>query len=410
MQTRRIRVFERSQLIVGQQGLEERDLALLARYEDEHRLGAFEIGWHCLKLKEHVGVFASGDLVLEILPKAEAPQRREDAALVGKWSRALRGMLAVAYDLPLAVAGSDQLESSDESLLDFFARHFLAQVRTLVRGGLAKGYRRVQDRVPGVKGKFIVGDLGIDAIVHRERQLCEYDVFDQDIIHNRLLAQAVAALRFAPLKPATLEEARALAAAFPDLSPVRVTAETFAALSWDRRTTAYKSAMDFARLILLGQSPIQRPGETQALTLLFAMNDLFETYIGALMLRAARQRGWKARLQSSLPFWEDLPIRPDIVLEADGRCIILDTKWKVLSTRRPGMDDLRQMYAYNRFFAAEQAYLVYPDVNGLGDRQGHYRDPDRPLQCGLIFVSLFDGDKLASDAGERLLAAVTKQV
>ena len=140
---------------------------------------------------------------------------------------------------------------------------------------------------------------------------------------------------------------------------------------------------------MLGLSPIQRPGETLALTLLFAMNDLFEAYIGALVVRAARQRGWKARLQSSLPFWEKITIRPDIVIEADGRRIILDTKWKVLSSPRPGMDDLRQMYAYNRFFAAERAFLVYPEVNGLGDHQGCYHDPDRHLGCGLLFVSLF---------------------
>lgn len=403
MRPRRIRVFERGEIKVGERGFEERDLALLARFEEERKLGAFEFGWRKLKLKEHVGVFASGDLVLEILPKAEPKGRREDEALARKWSVALRKMLEVAYELRLEATGSDALDERDESLLDVFARHFLALARELVRGGLIKGYRRVMEHVAGVKGKVIVGQRGIDAIVHRERQVCEYDVFDRDVLHNQLLAQAIAALRHAPLKAATIEEARRLSTALPDPRPLRVTPETFSTLRWDRRTSAYKPAMDFARHILLGLSPIQREGETPALALLFAMNDLFESYLGSLVAKAARKRGWTAWLQSSLPFWESNTIRPDIVLEGNGRRIILDTKWKVLPTPVPGMEDLRQMYVYERFFDAETAYLVYPEVHGLGFREGRYRDPDRRLRCGLLFVDLFAGEKLATDIGERLL-------
>jgi len=172
----------------------------------------------------------------------------------------------------------------------------------------------------------IAGGIGIDASVHWERQLCESDVFDWDIIHNRLLAQALDALCHAPLKPGTIEEARRLSAAFSDSQSIRVSPETFSDLYSDRRTSAYKPAMEFARNILLGLGPIQREGDTPALALLFVMNDLFEAYLGTLISKAARNRGWYERLQSSHPFWERTAIRPDIVLEGDGRRIILDTK------------------------------------------------------------------------------------
>jgi len=403
MSVRRIRVFERSEIRVGDRGFEERDLALLARFEEEHKLGAFELGWRKLKLKEHVGVFAAGDLVLEILPKAEPLARREDAALEKKWSRALRRMLEIAYNLPLESAGLGFLADEEGSLLDVFALHFLDLVHVLVRGGLAKGYRRIRERIPGVRGKVVAGDLGIEALVHRERLLCEHDIYDRDIPHNQLLALAISVLRFAPLAPTTIKRASKLFECFPDPKPIHATEGTFDSLQWDRRTDAYKPAMDFARFILLGLSPAQRVGDVQVLALLFAMNDLFEAYIGSLVAKAARSRGYSVRLQPSRRFWEKVSVRPDIVLESRGKRIILDTKWKILSSAAPNMNDLRQMYVYNRYFDSDQAYLVYPDIHGLERPDGKFRPPDQDLSCGLLFVKMFNGESLDLKLGEHLL-------
>jgi len=162
-------------------------------------------------------------------------------------------------------------------------------------------------------------------------------------------------------------------------------------------------ALEYSRLILLRFVPAQRPGERESLSLLFKMNVLFEGYIGILTWRAARKRGWRASLQSSKRFWERRTIRPDIILDTPNGRIILDTKWKVLRTAAPSVEDVRQMYAYNRFFHADRAVLLYPQVYDLPNRSGSYRGPDNGLSCELLFVPLFENDVLLSSLGEQIL-------
>lgn len=406
MRIRRIRVFERDTLRVDQKAFLSSDLEMLARYEEREKLGAFEIGWKCVRFKDYVGIFAAGDLVLEILPKAEAPRVREDPGLERKWAGALLRMLAVAYGLPLELSSDAGRRLAEGPLLDIFIGHFLDLVQGLVRGGLAKGYRRVIERVPGLRGKPIVHDVGLETLVHRDRLLCEYDIYDRDTPHNRILARALAELRLLPLAPRLIERAGRLLEAFPEIGSMRVTQASFVTLSWDRRTFAYRPAIDLARLILLGLAPLQVDSDTPALALLFKMNDLFEAYIGALVQKAGRRRGWHIALQQGRRFWEGMSIVPDIIIDTGERRVVLDTKWKVLAAAKPSPEDLRQMNVYERHFNAESAFLVYPKVDGLEDRVGRFREPDGRLVCGLAFVPLFDGEELARNLGDQVLDQV----
>jgi len=410
MKIRRIRVFEREALRIGDGDgeLKLRDVEAIAHYEERERLGAFQIGWKCVRTGEYVGVFTSDDLVLEILPKAERVGAREGPGLYAKWSNALLAMLSVAYDLPLEESGFASHDTTEESLLDVYACYFIRLVEGLVRGGLVKGYRRIREKLPAMRGKVIANMHGMDAAVHQERLLCEFDIYDLNTPHNMLLALALDALGHAPLSPRTRERARRLSEALPEVGLRRVTSETFDKLSWDRRSHAYRPAIDMARMILLGFSPLQSHGGSPTLALLFQMNMLFESYIGTMVQRSARTSGWSVSLQISTRFWDRRTIRPDILMRKNGRTVVLDTKWKVLTTSSPSIDDVRQLYVYNRYFNAKEAWLVYPSVYGVQDHLGSYRSPDADLQCGLAFIDLFSGENLSKTIGASILALVDR--
>lgn len=58
-------------------------------------------------------------------------------------------------------------------------------------------------------------------------------------------------------------------------------------------------------------------------------------------------------------------LRPDIVLEKEGRIIVMDTKWKKLinnERKNYGISqaDMYQMYAYSKKYETSEIWLLYP--------------------------------------------------
>lgn len=85
-------------------------------------------------------------------------------------------------------------------------------------------------------------------------------------------------------------------------------------------------------------------------------------------------------------------MKPDIVLEYNGNRIVLDTKWKNLNgSHLPSPEDLRQMYAYHRYFKAAKTALVYPGEESkliTGDYSAVENDQlTDQLTCGIAFIS-----------------------
>jgi hypothetical protein len=134
--------------------------------------------------------------------------------------------------------------------------------------------------------------------------------------------------------------------------------------------------------------------------------------------QAARQIAFKA--QVSHRFWSadsmQKTIRPDIIAHigtgADLERIVMDTKWKIPGDGKPGDADLQQMYAYNVQFGARRSFLLYPRVTAKAGVRGRFvhgkaLPPSFDHNCGMVFIELFDGDKLRRDLGNDLVAMLT---
>ena len=101
-------------------------------------------------------------------------------------------------------------------------------------------------------------------------------------------------------------------------------------------------------------------------------------------------------------------IRPDIIAPIGTghghEQIIMDTKWKIPGDGRPGDADLQQMHAYSVQFGARRSFLLYPRVSAKADVRGRFIHGEAlPLtfdhDCGMVFLELFDGNKLRRDLG-----------
>ena len=149
---------------------------------------------------------------------------------------------------------------------------------------------------------------------------------------------------------------------YPLVDSKNITAKHFDAIRLDRKTASYNYALELARLIILHYSPDITSGKERMLSLLFDMNQLWEEYILKQLKKAAVGTDYIVRGQESKGFWGSNSLRPDIVIRKGSKTYIIDTKWKRPSSSSASVGDLRQMYAYCRFWNAEKALLLYPGM------------------------------------------------
>lgn len=232
-----------------------------------------------------------------------------------------------------------------------------------------------------------------------------------------LIKKALGVLQHTSQNPQLSARSSEMLLHFEHVSDIPVTQETFQRVTYQRNTERYRQALQLARLIILNYTPDLRGGREHVLAILFDMPALFEEYVYRLLKRAVPDfAGVSVKRQQSATFWSgqgmSKTIRPDVVIETENnRRVILDTKWKIPSDSRPADADLKQMYAYNLQFGAEESVLVYPRVGrkkGIrGDfHQSHLNYGAHTHRCRLHFMELFceESDTLDINAGRQLLA------
>ena len=80
-------------------------------------------------------------------------------------------------------------------------------------------------------------------------------------------------------------------------------------------------------------------------------------------------------------------------IQYEGNNFILDTKWKVLKSKSPSDNDLKQMYVYNHYFNAQKSMLLYPKVfdnqeNKIGNYQLTASTNHQKTQCNVYFLEI----------------------
>jgi 5-methylcytosine-specific restriction enzyme subunit McrC len=144
------------------------------------------------------------------------------------------------------------------------------------------------------------------------------------------------------------------------------------------------------------------------IALLFDMNVLWEEYVLRSLKKYAfnnPQDGWEVSGQESKMFYgSHRTIRPDIVLRKGSDTFIIDTKWKRPTNKVASIEDLRQMYAYARFWKTNKLVLLYPGDHFDSGFKPYPNQNDHEVdfhQCKIAMVNvLYEGrlsEKLAED-------------
>lgn len=389
---RLIQIFEHDTLMAGRRYppsdvlFEESDLVRLQQFHQGEKRDYFFLLYRGIRFRQYVGVIQAGDLMIEILPKAD--RSSDDRS---RWQSFLFRMLRRVYDLPLHNPDLASVRSVRHPIMDLFFESFLHETEVLIRQGLVRKYNRRIETSGALSGRLHVHRQVRENIVHQERFVMERSVFEREHPINQILYSTTRVISQLAVHPLIKEKANQTGLFFDGWSDRRWLEADFERIRLDRRTERYRRALELAKYILLNIHPDVRSGGSPMLALLFDMNILWEKYVVS-ELRRQLPSGWRVREQSSRKFWQGDAsaawLKPDILITSpEGRRIVWDTKWKIPKDDKPSEEDLRQIYAYLAYFDAEEGWLVYPSAGQTVRKGGGFQLPGVEKNAGMVMLS-----------------------
>lgn len=403
-----ITVFEHQRLYVGQQGFKQNHLDALLKLNEYHDGNYFEPIAKGIKFNQYVGVIQVDGLTIEINPKAD----KDDDD--NKWKDVLLKMLQACGKLKAESSGAANVKRQNLNLLEVYFELYLLEVESLVRKGLIKQYRKQTQNTKALKGKLEFAGHLRKNIVHKERFYTTHQVYDSNHFLHQVLQKALTIVSQFTKGSRLQDLVNRVQLNFPEVDNKLITAKQLNEIQLNRKSSSYNTALQLARLIILNYSPDISSGKEKMLSLLFDMNELWETYILKQLHKACENTDFEVSGQESISFWGSNSLRPDIVLRKGSKTYIIDTKWKRPQKSSASVSDLRQMYAYCRFWDAEKAMLLYPGDYSKSKFKPYLTDDysldeynnsiNMDHQCKMGFVSVLDENgELDGDVGSFVL-------
>lgn len=387
-----ITIFEHESLRtdMGAKRLTDSQLAALQIYYGENGVPYYSLIHKGVKFCEFVGVIQIGKTTIEILPKAD---KKNDA---NSWRKMLIGMLHSVGIFNIHAPSSSNLKLKLNSILDLYFELFVIELEYLLYRGLVKKYRKVEGNTTSLKGSIKFAQHLNKNLIHQERFYVRYSSYDREHQLHAILYKTLKLLYKINTNSILSSRLGALLLDFPEIQDIKISESLFEGIQLDRKTEKYKNAIEISRLILLNYHPDVGRGMNDVLALMFDMNVLWEQFV-YVSFRRFKPKETTITAQNIKSFWKPVSgyrskIKPDIVLNKGRKnCIVLDTKWKNLNGHNPSPDDLRQMYVYMKFYAAQKVALIYPGINSNIKSGTYYKETSGELgskECSLISIAV----------------------
>ncbi|ABA74402.1 McrC family protein [Pseudomonas fluorescens] len=335
-------------------------------------------GRRAIRFSNYVGVLrAPCGYQIEILPKIGRDMCADRSR------RLLIDMLKCLRGFRHIKTSNADLKMKHMPLLEVFLRQFLEAVRHVVNRGLRSDYSARQANLSSLRGKLLMAPHLAQNLLRRDRFFTEFDEFIQDRAENRLIHSALRKTLNMCKTPDNQRLARELSFVFAEVPLCSDISQDLKLIRLDRGMAYYEPALDWARFILQGDSPVAGAGKHDAPSLLFPMEALFEAYV-AKHLKAQVQQGFTLRTQTSKHHlvshrqqdW--FRLKPDLLIEQGAEPhMVLDTKWKLLDSIKGNsrekyllsQADFYQLHAYAHVYLkdAGNVVLIYPWTDSFAE-------------------------------------------
>ena len=345
--------------------------------------------------RNYVGLITMTDgTVIEILPKIAGGDISD-----GDTKRIFLEMLKTLKDVTFKDFNVSNLHTDRLSLLEIFIKMFLEEVFILTKQGLKAAYTLVEANERFYKGKLMASQNIKHNLMNYERFFVRYDDFSINRPENRLIKSTLRFLLKQTADSRNRQNTTRLLTFFEGVDYSASYEADFSKCISDRSMSHYDKALSWCRVFLRGNSFTAFTGSEVALALLFPMEKGFESFVAAKFRRHIGG-GINLRTQDARYSLFDSPtrafaLRPDLVLEFDGKTIVMDTKWKMLSdnARNSGISqsDMYQMYAYSKKYGADCIVLLYPHSDNVSRSEFRYASDDN-VNVEVSFIDLRNSD------------------
>ncbi|RMF85135.1 MAG: hypothetical protein D6736_17890 [Nitrospinota bacterium] len=255
-----------------------------------------------------------------------------------------------------------------EDWFELLVHLFLVETQRIVQGGIQTGYVPQEEAIPLIREKLLFAEMQRQPALHH-RPYCRFTEHTADIVENRALKWTLFLLqhrsRFSLPLRRTIHH---LLASFPPVSLVEVAPDTIEEITYTALNDRYRMALNLASLILRHLTLTLRPGSEPFYAFLINMPWLFETFVTQRLMARLHGGGCTVTRQQQAFLDKDqkVPIRVDLLLQGKRRCLVVDTKYKRLTTPGEQTGDFYQVLGYCLALGCREGVLIYPQ----GERGG----------------------------------------
>jgi 5-methylcytosine-specific restriction enzyme subunit McrC len=292
-----------------------------------------------------------------------------------EYAESVRLVARLPTDRPLPADGND--------LFDLVVLLLVEETKALIRDGLIRDYRRVEDSLDVMRGRLRIREQYLRRYGRLHRIECAFDEFDGDVPDNQLLAAALSAADRRVRDLDIRNGARVFAGILGEICDVRTRdAEWYSrTIRYGRRNVRYRPAHELSLLVLRGLALTEQADQRAATLTSFMvdMNAIFERFVTRLVvdslagtqLHARAQQTVRAVIIDEESGQTYSTIRPDLIIMnmETGFSVPIDVKYKLYDAKKFSTADIYQSFVYAYSVGAQsssaRAGLIYPSTSPL---------------------------------------------
>jgi 5-methylcytosine-specific restriction enzyme subunit McrC len=328
---------------------------------------------------QHVGVFRFRDRTIQVLPKIYRAETQNEELRVREATKNLLHLLEIAGDLSIREQGIAPLLRRDMDWFEILTRLFATHLREEWQRGATRGYQRIEDDLPTLKGKWRIADQ-LRRPLRDHLLAVAFDDFTADIPLNRVFRFVIERLWTITKNSENRQILGELRHWLDEVTLLPVMPASAASPSLlSRLNRRMEPLLNLARVFLDDGTMQMATGDLSTFAFVFDMNRVFEGFLinfirrhrkeilppelwGCDLLPQTRSASrCLARNEGKSVYW----LKPDLAVRCGQAFpLLIDAKYKRVTSAGAVVDvsegDLYQMFAYAHTYECPRVVMLFP--------------------------------------------------